>query len=323
MAALIVSKPDEDAPHPGRGRLEEARPQHRVDRAGALEDAVHPAHPVEQGGREPRVAEQVVVEEVDVPAGHPVDLRQRPVDRLRVERDPACVERVLVAEVAMVGAAARDHDRVRAEVATPVDEVAADRWRLRERPRPGDVARRGLAAAQVREEHWPGVLAGTDEDRVGVGGRLVRARRDVETAEDDPHAAGPIAVGDRVGPLRRRDVDRHHDEVRVVVERQTLDVLVLELGLVVGIEVAGERGEPERREQGVLDRPEARIRRLQQRGQDELDLHRGASRWAPLPQAAVGASLDRDEARTRRCDARRVAELDRTGRWVFNHHIVL
>ena len=67
----------------------------------------------------------------------------------------------------------------------------------------------------------------------------------------------------------------HHDEVGLVVERQLLDVLVLELDLVVRVEVAGERGQPERREERVLDRPETRAVRLEQRRQDERHVHGG------------------------------------------------
>ena len=105
---------DEDAAHPRFGRsLDEVRAEDGVDRARALEDAAHPAHPLEQRRGEARVAEQVIVEEVDVATGHPLDLGERRVDGLRVERDAALVERVLVAEVAVVRAAARDDDRVR------------------------------------------------------------------------------------------------------------------------------------------------------------------------------------------------------------------
>ena len=77
--------------------------------------------------------------------------------------------------------------------------------------------------------------------------------------------------------MRRRDVDLDHDQVGRVVEVERLDVLVLNLDLVVVVQVAGQRGQAERREQRVLDRPPERARRLGQRRQDHLDLHRAAS----------------------------------------------
>ena len=65
-----------------------------------------PRMPVEQRGGEAAIAEQVIVEEVEMAAGQPRDLRERVVHPLRVERSPAFEERVLVAEVAVLRAAA-------------------------------------------------------------------------------------------------------------------------------------------------------------------------------------------------------------------------
>ena len=97
------------------------RPLEQVRRAGsaftvpaACNSRPIPRMPSNSAVANRAVAEQVVVEEVEVPAGQPLDLRERVVDRLRVERPAALEERVLVAEVAVVRAAARDDDRVRA-----------------------------------------------------------------------------------------------------------------------------------------------------------------------------------------------------------------
>ena len=54
-----------------------------------------------------------------MPARQPLDLGERVVDALRVERSAALEERVLVAEVAVLRTAARDDDRVGHEVAAP------------------------------------------------------------------------------------------------------------------------------------------------------------------------------------------------------------
>src|SRR5688572_15399594 len=73
------------------------------------------------------IAEQVIVEKVEMPPGQPADLRQRRIHLLGVEAAPAFEKRVLVAERAMVRAAARNHDRIRHEVAVALDEIAANR----------------------------------------------------------------------------------------------------------------------------------------------------------------------------------------------------
>src|SRR5688572_31031023 len=54
------------------------------------------------------------------------------------------------------------------------------------------------------------------------------------------------------------DVHLHDDEVGAVVEPEALDVLVVDRHLVVRVEVAGQRGQPERWEERVLDRAEDR-----------------------------------------------------------------
>ena len=50
-------------------------------------------------------------------------------------------------------------------------------------------------------------------------------------------------------------------------------MLVLEHRVVIRVEIPRQRGQTERREEGVLDRAEPRIVRLQQRRQDELHVH--------------------------------------------------
>jgi hypothetical protein len=121
---------DEQAPQPGRDRfLRQGRAlQHRLDGPGCLPQPPHSGHSVEQGRGEARIAEQVIIEEVQVAAGQPVDFRERVINELRVELFPALEEGDLVAEVADVRAAARYHDRVRDQVQVPLDQVAAD-WR--------------------------------------------------------------------------------------------------------------------------------------------------------------------------------------------------
>ena len=80
-------------------------------------------------------------------------------------------------------------------------------------------------------------------------------------------------IRDAVRAIGGGDVDLNHDKVRFVVEPQPLDVLVLDLGLVVLVEVGSKGGKAQRREQRILDRPPERAGRLGQRGEYQLDPH--------------------------------------------------
>src|SRR5207302_1558525 len=105
---------DEETAQSGfRRPLDDVAAQDGIDGRGALEEPSHPAHAVEQRRRESAVAEQVIVEKVEMPSRQPVDLRQRVVDALGVERASMLEERVLVAEVAVLRTAACDDDRIR------------------------------------------------------------------------------------------------------------------------------------------------------------------------------------------------------------------
>jgi hypothetical protein len=100
-------KADEQAAQPGGDRaFEEIWGEDRVDGSSRLPQPSHAAHAIEQRRREPPVAEQVVIEKVQVTARKTIDLGQRGVDRLGVEGLAAFEERFLVAEVAHVRAAA-------------------------------------------------------------------------------------------------------------------------------------------------------------------------------------------------------------------------
>jgi hypothetical protein len=52
-----------------------------------------------------------------------------------------------------------------------------------------------------------------------------------------------------------RDVDLDDDQIRCVLEIEPFHVFILNLGLVFVSQVAGQRGEAERRKERVLDRP--------------------------------------------------------------------
>ena len=164
---------DEEASQAGVGRpLQQTGREHRVDRGGRLPQTPHAAHPVEQGCGEARRAEQVVVEEIHVPSGQAVDLGERGVDRLSVEGVSALEERLLVAEVADVRAAAGDDDRVGDQIELPFDEIATYRREIGEGPDLRAVDATRAAAPEVREKSRPRVFTRSKENRVGVFRRL-------------------------------------------------------------------------------------------------------------------------------------------------------
>src|SRR2546429_85475 len=63
-----------------------------------------------------------------MPSGKPFDLCECIIHSLRVERFSSFKKSVLITEVAMMWASARDHDRVRNQIAVSLYQVSADRW---------------------------------------------------------------------------------------------------------------------------------------------------------------------------------------------------
>jgi hypothetical protein len=207
-------------------------------------------------------------------SGEPIDFGERGVDALRVEGSSAREECILVAERAVLRAAAADDDRIGHEIAAPPDQVAPD-WRQRlEGP-----AGRGLialprsAGTEILEKRRKDLLPRAEEDRVRMRRCFFGQRRHVKAPEGDEAASRAVGVRDRVGAKGIGDVDLDDDQVRGVLDRQALDVLVNDRGLVVVVQIGGQCCEAERREQRVLDRPPVRARRFGQGGQDEFSLH--------------------------------------------------
>ena len=209
-------EPDEQAAQPGfRGALDQIASEHGIDRRCALEQPPHSPHALEQRRRKPSVPEQMIVEEVEVPAGQSIDLGERIVYALRVERASALEEGVLVAEVAMLRTSARDDDRVRDEIGAATDQVAPDRRQPFQRPAGSrDVSGSRATGSEVLEELRKNLFARAEEDCVGVRGGLVREGGDVQAAEGNEDALRPVVIGQRIGAARAGDVDLNRDEVR-------------------------------------------------------------------------------------------------------------
>jgi hypothetical protein len=108
---------------------------------------------------------------------------------------------------------------------------------------------------------------------VGVTGGFLVKGRDVQAPERHIGALPPVVVGEAISAPGRGDVDLDHHEVGLVVERQPLDVLVLERDLVVVAQIAGKSGQAEGREERVLDGAKEGAYRLGEGGEDHLHLH--------------------------------------------------
>ncbi len=115
------------------------------------------------------VAQKVIVEEIEMAAGKAVDFGERFIDALGVKAAAALEERILVAEVAMLRAAAGDDDGIGNEIRSAADEVAANgRDALK-----GTAGGRGIdglrnSRAEVSEELRERLIARAEKDGVGV-----------------------------------------------------------------------------------------------------------------------------------------------------------
>ncbi len=122
------------------GLFDQIVAQDRVDGCGSLKDAAHSLHAVEEISRKPGIPEKVIVEKIEMSPRQTGNLGQRIVHELRVERSSSREERVFVAEGAMVGAAARDDNRVRHQVPVSLNEIPTDRRQSSQRTYRGLIA---------------------------------------------------------------------------------------------------------------------------------------------------------------------------------------
>ena len=193
--------------------------------------------------------EQVIVEKVQMPSRQPLDLGQRGVDGLCVERPAALEERLLVAEVAHVGAPSRDDDGVRDEIEMPFDQITPDRRHAGERSDLRSIDAIRGAAPEIGEESRPRVLAGSEKDRVRMPGSLFRQRRDVEASKRHMRAPSAVVIREAIRAVRGGDVDLNDDQVGRVVQVEPLHVLVLNFDVILTREKPRQRGQAERREE--------------------------------------------------------------------------
>ena len=111
--------------------------------------------------------------------------------------------------------------------------------------RTGGASRLGSSLAEIAQELRPGVLAGPQEDGVGVPGRLFRHGRHMQAAHRHEDAFGPVFVRDPVSAIGGGDVDLEDDQVGAVAQVELLDVLVAQGDLVVGVQIRSQSGQSE------------------------------------------------------------------------------
>jgi hypothetical protein len=115
------------------------------------------------------------------------------------------------------------------------------------------------------------MLPGSDKNRVGVRCGFIRQGGDVKAAEKHVRATPAVVVSDLIRAIGVGDVNLNDHQVRLVVQGEPLDVLVVQGNLQIRIEIRGERGQTKRGKQRVLDRPPIRTRRFGQGRKNELD----------------------------------------------------
>ena len=130
------------------------------------------------------------------------------------------------------------------------------------------------AGREVAQELRERVLAGAEEDRVGVWRRFLRQGRDVQPAERDMRALSPVVIGNPICAECVRDVDLDHHQVRLILEIERLDVFVLQGDVQRGIEIRRQRREAERREQRGTDGSPVGAGGFGERGKDQFDASR-------------------------------------------------
>jgi hypothetical protein len=121
-------KADEEAAQSRFGcTLDQVAAQNGINRCGALKQTPHPLHTGEQSFRKPSIAQQMIIEKVEMAPRQPLYLCQRILNSLGIETPSTLKEGILIAKVAMLGAPSRHHDRVRHQVRRAPDEIAANR----------------------------------------------------------------------------------------------------------------------------------------------------------------------------------------------------
>ncbi len=253
-----------------------------VDRHGGAPDALdRPQRPAEPA-QVVRARAEVVVDE----DGVRLAVGQELVDDLPRVAHPVRHREALgrqVAEAAAVVAAARRDEARRREEARVREQVAARGRVVAVRARVvSAVDGSQRARVDVAEERAPDLHALADDERVGVRRALLRARDDVQAAEDDLRAAFAVPARECEGAPGEGQVDGDADDLREGVggRRALQEVLVPVADGPLGRRRGRDARQRERRGQHVL--AEAGVRVLGVEGVDEQRVSRRRRRRAQV-----------------------------------------
>src|SRR6476620_9987973 len=183
-------------------------------------------------------------------SGQALNFCQRIIDLLCVEAPATLEECVLVAKVAVLWTASRDHNRVRYKVVGAVNQVAADRRNALQRASSrGNVDVLWLARAKVLQKLRKRLFTGTEKDRVSMSRRLFGKGSDVQSSQADKCSPLAIVVGDPVCAICVGDVNLYDNEVWCIVKRERFDVFINDDGAIVRRKISRKSSEPQGREQ--------------------------------------------------------------------------
>src|ERR1700688_2423324 len=137
----------------------------------------------------------MIVQEIEVTSRQSLYLCQRILHPLGVEPAASLKESVLVAEVAMLGAAACDHYGIRYQVTGTLDEVAPDcRNTLQSAACRRRVNSFRFAGTKVLKKFREGLLSGAEEDGVSVHHSLIGERRNMQAAQANKSSLATVTV---------------------------------------------------------------------------------------------------------------------------------
>ena len=266
---------DENAAQPGlRSALNQVAAQNGIHRGRALKHTPHAFHALKQRFRKTPVAQQMIVEKVEMAPRQALNLLERIVQTLRVKPASALKECILVAEVAMLRTAARDHDGVWNQVAIAPYQIAANgRNAFQCAARGRRVNAFLLAHAKVFQKLREGLFSGAQENCIGVSGSLFRERGYMQPTQANEGSFRAVVVRNPVSAMGIRNVDLNHHQVGNIVEREPFYMLVHNEPTIVPREIRCQRSKAQRRKQRVFDRTPIGAGGLSQRGENELGIN--------------------------------------------------
>src|SRR5262245_48262676 len=97
----------------------------------------------------------------------------------------------------------------------------------------------------------------------------------MQPSQANVRATAAVMIGDFVRAFRRSDVNLNDDQIRLVVEIERFDMLILQADIVIIVKVAGERGKPQWRKQRIFDRTPEWAFSFGERRQNHFEFHRG------------------------------------------------